>query len=69
MQTYRIRAYRRQLVETFITATDDEWAFDAALDLSAHDWDVIETLEVEEPDSITLADPCHKDDPNWYMEA
>ena len=57
MQTYRIRAYRRQLVETFITATDDEWAFDAAIDLKPHEWDVIETLEVEEPDSITLADP------------
>jgi len=68
MQAYRIRAYRRQLVEVIITALDDEYAFDAAIDLSPHDWDVIETLEVEEPDSITLADSCHEDDANWHLE-
>ena len=65
MDTYRIRAYRRQLVEILITATDDEWAWEYAIDAPAHDWDVIETLDVEDADSITLAAPCHKDDPNW----
>ena len=69
MQLYRIRAYRRQLVETLIAAEDDEWAFDAATDLKPHEWDVIDTLEVEEPDSITLADPCPEDDPMWHMES
>lgn len=68
MQAYRIRAYRRQLVEVIITALDDEYAFDAAIDIPAHEWDVIQTLEVEEPDSITLADPCDNDDSDWHLE-
>ena len=54
--TYRIRAIRRQLVEVLVTHKDDEWAFDAALDLPQDKWDVLETYDVEEPFTITEAE-------------
>jgi hypothetical protein len=53
MKTYRIRAYRRQLVEVIVTHKDDEWAWDEASDLPKSKWDVIETLDVEDAFSIT----------------
>ena len=68
MQTYRVRAYRRQLVEVIVTATDDEWAWEHAIDTDKHEWDVIETYEIEDFVSCETIDECHKDDPRWYME-
>ena len=56
MQTYRIRAIRRQLVEILVTHKDEEWAFDEATDLPQEHWDVLETYAVEEPFSITEAE-------------
>ena len=53
MQTYRIRAYRRQLVEVIVTHKDYEYAWDAALDLPKSAWDVVETLDIEDAFSIT----------------
>ena len=67
MKTYRVRAYRRQLVEV-IVYSDEECAYDDALDTDKHDWDVIETYEIDDFVSCDPIEPCHKDDPRWYLE-
>lgn len=57
MPMYRVRAYRRQLVEVIVEGQDDEWAFDNALDINKHEWDVVETFDIEDCDSVTYIDP------------
>jgi hypothetical protein len=66
MQTYRVRAYRRQLVEVFVYS-DEECAYDDALDTDKHDWDVIETYEI---DDFVSCEPIEdeQDDPRSWME-
>jgi hypothetical protein len=52
MQSYRIRAFRRQLVEIVVYAHDEEWAWENALDANKDAWEVLETYEVEEYESL-----------------
>jgi hypothetical protein len=58
MQTYIVRAYRMQLVET-IVYSDDECVYDDALDIDKHDWEVIETYEI---DDFVSCEPVEIDD-------
>jgi hypothetical protein len=56
MKTYRVLAYRRQLVQTFVRAHDDETACDIAMTSTQEDWDVVETYEPDEWDTCEIWD-------------
>lgn len=67
MPDFRVRAYRRQLVEVIVNAKDDEWAWEHAIDTDKHEWDVVETYEIEDFVSATpIEDEC--DDPRYWLE-
>ena len=65
MPMYRVRGYRRQMVEAFVYAEDDEWAADAACDIKDSEWDVIDVSTIDEFFSI-LEMPDEPDD--WEEE-
>ena len=57
MKTYKITATRIQVVEIEVTAYDDEWAWEHAIDAPQSDWDVVETKDVEECVSVIDVTP------------
>jgi hypothetical protein len=69
MSRYRVRAYRKQLVEVLIDADDWEQAWDMALD--SKDWDVVETFDVEDNSSVSeveTCDPLNPKDPDYWHD-
>ena len=66
MPDFRIRAYRRQLVEVIVYAESEEYAWDEAVDIDKHEWDVIETYEIDDFVSTTYIEPADLyDPPEW----
>jgi hypothetical protein len=65
MHTYRVLAYRRQLVECYVVAKDAEHASDEAALADQNSWTVLDTTEADNFE-IEMTDSCHKDDPRWY---
>jgi len=48
MPKYRIQAIRRQLVEVIVYSDEWETAIDDAVNTDKHDWDVVETYEIDD---------------------
>lgn len=67
MPDFRVRAYRRQLVEVIVYAENDDEAWDEAIDIDKHDWDVVETYEIDDFVSATPIDD-DEDNPNFWED-
>ena len=68
MPDFRIRAYRRQLVEVIVNAESEEYAYDEALNTDKHEWDVIETYDIDDFVGCTYIEPADAYDPQEWLE-